>query len=208
MVRLAVGLLVGLALAPLIVQLLRRSAGTMLSSRPVIAAAAATLAAGVAVAFWTPVVIAFGVAFVVLGIPAAVVDAVEHRIPDRFSLPLCGASVAAVGAAVIIGDDVGSGFRALLGGVAWGAVLMLSYLATGQPGPGDVKLAPSVGILLGWLGWPWVLGGLLVTYLLTALAGLAGVLLRRYSFREGRVPMGPSMIAVAFVFGTLAATSG
>ncbi len=159
-------------------------------------------------ASWTPVVIPFGIALMVLGIPAAVVDAVEHRIPDRFSLPLCGASVVAAGAAVIVGDDLGRGFRALLGGVVWGAVLLMSYLATGQPGPGDVKLAPSIGILLGWFGWPWVLGGLLATYVLTALAGLVGVLLHRYSFREGQVPMGPSMITVAFVFGTLAATSG
>jgi leader peptidase (prepilin peptidase)/N-methyltransferase len=204
MVRLAVGLLVGLALTPLIVRLARRSAGVSLPSWFVIVAAVAASAAGAAVAFWAPVVVAFGVAFVVLGIPAAVVDAAEHRIPDRFSLPLCGALAVAVMAAALIRDDVGSGLRALVGGAAWGAVLLLSYLITGQPGPGDVKLAPGVGILLGWFGWTWVLGGFLAMYILTAVAGLVGILFRQYSFRGGQVPMGPSMIVVAFVGGTLA----
>ncbi len=159
-------------------------------------------------AVWPPVTIAFGVAFAALAIPAAVVDGLEHRIPDRFSLPLCGAVVVTALAAAVVSNDFGSGLRAVAGGAAWGAALLLSYLMTGQPGPGDVKLAPSVGILLGWFGWPWVLGGLLATYVLTAVMGLVGVLLHRYSFREGQVPMGPSMVTVAFVCGTIAAASG
>ncbi|MBE8519363.1 prepilin peptidase [Amycolatopsis sp. H6(2020)] len=204
MVRLVVGLLVGLALAPLIVRLARRSASTSLPSWFVIAAAVASSAAGAVVAFWVPVVMAFGVAFLVLGIPAAVVDAAEHRIPDRFSLPLCGALAVTVIAVALVRDDIGGGLRALVGGAAWGAMLLLSYLITGQPGPGDVKLAPSIGILLGWFGWTWVLGGFLAMYVLAAVTGLAGILLRRCSFRRGQVPMGPSMIMVAFVGGTLA----
>ncbi len=201
MLRLAVGLGVSLALTPVIVCLLRRSMHSMLSS---VWIAVVVVAGGAVVALWTPVAMAFGAAFVALGIPAAAVDAVEHRIPDVFSLPLCGATVVAAIVAAIVGDDVGGGLRALAGGAIWGAALLLSYLLTGQPGPGDVKLAPSVGILLGWFGWPWVLGGFLATYVLTAVAGLVGVVLRRYSFREGQVPMGPSMIVVAFVCGTLA----
>lgn len=208
MLCLAVGLAVGLALTPVVILLVRRAADTRLPRWAVVVAAVSVPAAGAAVAAWAPATIAFGVAFVALGIPAAVVDAVEHRIPDRFSLPLCGAVVVTVLAAAIVGNDFGSGLQAVAGGATWGAALLLSYLVAGQPGPGDVKLAPSVGILLGWFGWPWVLGGLLATYVLTAVAGLVGVLLRRYSFREGQVPMGPSMIAVAFACGTLAAISG
>lgn len=197
MVRLVAGLVVGLALAPVIVRLLRRSADTKLPSWYVIAVAVVVALSGALVAVWTPLVMAFGVAFAVLGIPAAAIDAIEHRIPDRLSMPLCGVAVAAV----IVGNG---GFRALAGGAVWGALLLLSYLLTSQPGPGDVKLAPSVGILLGWFGWGWVLSGLIATYVLTAVAGLVGVLLRRFSFREGQVPMGPSMIVVALVGGTLA----
>jgi leader peptidase (prepilin peptidase)/N-methyltransferase len=204
MLRLAVGLAVGLALTPVTVCLLRRSMNPKLSSLWVAAVVVVVAAAGAVVALWAPAAMAFGAAFAVLGIPAAAVDAVEHRIPDLLSLPLCGATVVAAIVAAIAGDDVGGGLRALAGGATWGAALLLSYLVTGQPGPGDVKLAPSVGILLGWFGWSWVLGGFLATYVLTAVAGLVGVLRRRYSFREGQVPMGPSMIVIAFVCGTLA----
>ncbi|WP_020646607.1 prepilin peptidase [Amycolatopsis balhimycina] len=204
MLRLAVGLAAGLALTPVTVCLLRRSMNSKLSGAWVAEVIVVVAAAGAVVALWTPVAMAFGAAFALLGVPAAAVDAVEHRIPDLLSLPLCGATVVAAIVAAIAGDDVGCGLRALVGGAAWGAALLLSYLITGQPGPGDVKLAPSVGILLGWFGWPWVLSGFLATYVLTAVAGLIGVLLRRYSFREGQVPMGPSMIVAAFACGTLA----
>lgn len=202
--RLVVGLVVGLALAPVIIRFLRGSADTELPRWYVAATAAVVSVAGALVATWTPVAIVFGVAFVVLGIPAAAVDAVEHRIPDRLSLPLCGVTVVIAVVAAIVGHDVGVGFRALAGGVAWGAALLLSYLLTGQPGPGDVKLAPSVGVLLGWFGWTWVLGGFVVAYVLTAVFGIVGVMLGRYSFRGGQVPMGPSMIAIALAGATLA----
>ncbi|MGW5715139.1 prepilin peptidase [Amycolatopsis sp. NPDC003865] len=204
LLRLAVGLILGLALTPVALCLLRRSMTSELSSVRVAAVVVAVAAAAAVVALWTPVAMAFGAAFVGLGIPAAAVDAVEHRIPDRLSLPLFGTTAVVAIVAVIVGGDVGDGLRAVASGVVWGAALLLSYLITGQPGPGDVKLAPSVGILLGWFGWPWVLGGFLATYVLTAAGGLVGVLLRRYSFRDGQVPMGPSMIAVALVCGTLA----
>jgi leader peptidase (prepilin peptidase)/N-methyltransferase len=120
------------------------------------------------------------------------------------SLPLCGAAVTCSVVAAIAGPDLGSGARALAGGAVWGLLLLVSYLLSGQPGPGDVKLAPSTGVLLGWLGWNWVLGGLIAAYLLTASAGVIGVVLRRYSFRAGQVPMGPPMVMVALACGTLA----
>ncbi|WP_410597075.1 prepilin peptidase [Amycolatopsis sp. lyj-23] len=204
MLRLALGLAVGLALTPVTVRLLRRSMNSELSVGWVAEVVVVVAAAGAVVALWAPVAMAFGAAFALLGVPAAAVDAVEHRIPDLLSLPLCGVNVVAAIVASIASDDVGGGLRTLVGGALWGAALLLSYLITGQPGPGDVKLAPSVGILLGWFGWSWLLGGFLAMYVLTAVAGLIGVLLRRYSFREGQVPMGPSMVVVAFVCGTLA----
>lgn len=202
--RLLVGLVLALAAAPVIARLTRRAAHAPLPRRHIAETIAAAAMAGAAVALWAPAVIAVGMAFVLLGIPAAAVDAAEHRIPDMLSLPLCGATVACSVVAAVAGQDVGSGARAVAGGAVWGLFLLFSYLLTGQPGPGDVKLGPSVGVLLGWLGWNWVLGGLIAAYLLTASAGVIGVVLRRYSFRAGQVPMGPPMIAVALACGTLA----
>ncbi len=203
-VRLFSGLVLAVAAGPLIARLIRRAAVVPLPHQYVVEAIAAAAVSGAAVALWSPAVVAVGAAFVLLGIPAAAVDAAEHRIPDSLSLPLCGATVICSIVAAIAGADVGRGGRALAAGGVWGLLLLTSYLLTGQPGPGDVKLAPSVGVLLGWLGWNWVLGGLIATYVLTASAGVIGVVLRRYSFRAGQVPMGPPMVAVALVCGTLA----
>jgi leader peptidase (prepilin peptidase)/N-methyltransferase len=203
-VRLVVGLVLALAAGPVIARLTRWGAHAPLPRQYVVETIAAAAVAGAAVSLWPSALIALGAAFVLLGIPAAAVDAAEHRIPDNLSLPLCGAVVLCSVVAVIARSDVGSGLRALAGGAAWGLLLLVSYLLTGQPGPGDVKLAPSVGVLLGWLGWSWVLGGLVTTYVLTAAAGGVGVVLRRYSFRAGQVPMGPPMVAVALACGTLA----
>ncbi|WP_244181016.1 prepilin peptidase [Amycolatopsis pretoriensis] len=203
-VRLLLGLTLALAAGPLVARFTRRAASAPPPRSHIAETIAAAAVAGAAVALWAPAVIAVGAAFVLLGIPAAAVDAAEHRIPDMLSFPLCGATVTCSVAAAVAGQDVGSGVRALAGGAVWGLLLMLSYLLSGQPGPGDVKLAPSVGVLLGWLGWSWVLGGLIATYLLTALAGVLGVVRRRYSFRTGQVPMGPPMVAVALACGTLA----
>ncbi|MGW4525008.1 prepilin peptidase [Amycolatopsis sp. NPDC004378] len=203
-VRLLVGLALGLAAAPVVARLTRRAAHAPLPRRYVAETIAAAAVAGAAVALWAPAVIAVGATFVLLGIPAAAVDAAEHRIPHLLSLPLVGATVVCSVVAAIAGPDVGGGVRALVSGACWGLLLLFSYLLSGQPGPGDVKLAPSVGVLLGWLGWNWVLGGLIAVYVLTAAAGVVGVVLRRYSFRAGQVPMGPPMIAVALACGTLA----
>jgi hypothetical protein len=57
-------------------------------------------------------------------------------------------------------------------------------------------------VLLGWLGWNWVLGGLVTAYLLTASARCIGVILRRYSFRTGQVPMVRRWVAVEVECGT------
>lgn len=203
-VRLLVGLALALAAGPVVTHLTRRAATGPLPRRRIAETIVAAAVAGAAVALWAPAVIAVGAAFVLLGIPAAAVDAAEHRIPDRLSLPLCGAAVTCSVVAAIAGQNVGNGARALAGGAVWGLLLLVSYLLSGQPGPGDVKLAPSTGVLLGWLGWNWVLGGLIAAYVLTASAGVIGVVLRRYSFRAGQVPMGSPMVVVALACGTLA----
>ncbi|WP_285480083.1 A24 family peptidase [Amycolatopsis sp. NBRC 101858] len=189
-------------MAPIAVGLLRLNAKRVLSRWCVVVTLVAVLAAGVVVALWSTAVVV-GAAFVLLGVPTAVIDVNEHRIPDRLSLPLCGLAGAAALSTVVAGNFE-SGVRALIGGGAWAGLMLLSYLATGQPGPGDVKLAPSVGLLLGWFGWSWALAGVLAVYLLTAVAGIAAVWFGRCSFHGGQVPMAPSMVVVALVGGTLA----
>jgi leader peptidase (prepilin peptidase)/N-methyltransferase len=195
--RLLVGFGAAVLCSAITVLLLRCTATTAPTRRFAAAVSVLTGGAGVAVALWEPSLIGAGVAFLLLGVPAAVVDAMEHRIPDRLSLPLAGLTVAA-----LVAGDPGEWSRVVAGGGVWFTLFLLSFVLSGQPGPGDVKLAISVGAVLGRLGWSWLLGGLAMTYLLTALVGVIGVAARR--FRDGQVPMGPAMVATVVAVGTLA----
>ena len=203
MIRLVAGALVAIACTPVTMALLRRTATTPVPPIVGLLCVVGTWVTGAAVGLWPPPLIPAAGGLCLLAIPAAAIDVAEHRIPNQLTLPLAGAMAISLTGAAVLTPNGASGVCALSGASVWGGLLLLSFVLTGQPGPGDVKLAPSVGAILGWFGWPWVLGGLVATYLLTAAAGLVGVVAGRYRLRDGQVPMGPSMVAVALVLGTL-----
>lgn len=163
---------------------------------------------GMAAAVWPPNIVAAGALFVVFGVPAAAVDAVEHRVPDRLTASLAVGMAITLVTAALMTDSAPSLSRALAGAVVWGGLLFLSYLITGDPGPGDVKLAPSLGMLLGWLGWKWLLVGIAGAYLLAALLGVLGLLLMHWSLRDSRMPLAPPMLAATVISATMAAVIG
>jgi leader peptidase (prepilin peptidase)/N-methyltransferase len=65
-------------------------------------------------------------------------------------------------------------------------------------GLGDVKLAASLGLLLGWLGWTWVVVGLVAAVVLGGVVGLA-LLATGRAHRRSAVPFGPSMLVGGLV---------
>ncbi|MEJ2855235.1 MULTISPECIES: prepilin peptidase [unclassified Saccharothrix] len=131
----------------------------------------------------------------VLGVVLALVDAQVERLPDRLTLPAYPVVVGLLGMA---GDWPAMG-RAVLGCLALGGVyLVLGVVRPGGVGMGDVKLAGVLGLALGWLGWPeLVLGGALAFVLL---AGASVVLLaaRRITMRDA-LAFGPFMLVGALV---------
>lgn len=60
-------------------------------------------------------------------------------------------------------------------------------------------------MLLGWLGWRWLLTGIVGSYLLAALFAGLGLLVKRWSLRDGRMPLVPPMLAATVLSATLAA---
>ncbi len=97
---------------------------------------AATMAsAAIAVRLDAPAVLTWATG--VLFATAALVDRVEHRLPNQL---LLGAAATATAAAVITGDIV----AALLGAVIAGGLLLAVRLARGL-GMGDVKMAAALG---------------------------------------------------------------
>jgi leader peptidase (prepilin peptidase)/N-methyltransferase len=65
-------------------------------------------------------------------------------------------------------------------------------------GFGDVKLAVLLGGFLGWLGWPEVILGVLVPWLLNGPVVLVLLLSGRVN-RKTTLPFGPAMLAGAWV---------
>jgi len=134
-----------------------------------------------------------------LAVALTVTDLAHRRLPDALTLP-------AVPVVVLLLLPLGAG--TMLRG-ATGALLLVAghaavHLAVPPAlGAGDVKLAGSVGAVLGAVSWEVLLLGPLLAALLTAVVGAAGLL----SGRLGRVdplPHGPAMLGAAWVLAVLA----
>jgi leader peptidase (prepilin peptidase) / N-methyltransferase len=141
----------------------------------------------------------------VLGVPLAAVDLASLRLPD----PLVGALLAAVAvalpAAAILTGDPGRLGRAALGGALCFTLHLAAALLPGGPlGPGDVKLAGVLGLLLGWLGWPAVGLGLALPHLLNGPVAVV-LLVTRRAGRRTALPFGPALLAGALLATVLAA---
>ena len=130
---------------------------------------------------------------IVAGQAAAMVDAREGRLPDALTLPLAAATLLAT--ALTATGPVRALVAATIAGVA---ALLLKTCSDAAIGWGDVKLAPSVGIVLDHFdavgaGLRNIVLLVFGTALVLAVAGRRSV--------GGVVPYGP-----ALVLGTLGAT--
>ncbi|XVQ13788.1 prepilin peptidase [Spirillospora sp. CA-255316] len=140
-------------------------------------------------------------AFLVLGVVGtalATVDIASKRLPDPLTLPLYGAGLALLGAAVPATDDGGARFLYALTGLAglWLLFAVQWFAVPGKIGLGDVKLAGVLGMYLGWLGYgAWMLG-VLAMFVLAGVFAAALLALRRAG-RGTELPYGPFMLAGA-----------
>ncbi|WP_151526307.1 prepilin peptidase [Serinicoccus kebangsaanensis] len=129
----------------------------------------------------------------------AAVDADVERLPDRVTLPLLLVVAAAITLVGLVEGGAGDIGRALLAGLALGAFYgLLVLVGRGAMGGGDVKLAPSLGMLLGYASWAHVILGTVATFLGASAFGVALVLLRRAG-RTSMVAFGPHMIAATLL---------
>ncbi|MBM9504475.1 prepilin peptidase [Actinacidiphila acididurans] len=129
-----------------------------------------------------------------VGIVLARVDLVEFRLPDVLTLPALVGTAALLGLAALLPAHHGSWPRALLVALATGAFYLVLHLFNPAGlGLGDVKLAPTLGLALGWYGWPAAFLGTFAALALGALAGLA-LLLTGRSTRTTPYPFGPFLL--------------
>lgn len=127
----------------------------------------------------------------------ALVDVRVHRLPDQLTLPLAFAAAVLLGLAGLLPGAAGSWPKALLGGVALGAVYCLLFVIHPEGmGFGDVKLALGLGVLLGWYGWGVLFVGAFAGFLFGSLYGFGLMALGRAN-RKSAIPFGPFMITGA-----------
>lgn len=126
------------------------------------------------------------------------IDFETLRLPNVILLPFGALSLAIVIVAALTRDESLWATRALLGALGLGAVYFGAFMAYPRGlGLGDVKLAPILGLILGFFGWgPLVVGGF-AAFLWGAVVGIAfGA--RRGSGLKARIPFGPWMFAGAW----------
>ncbi|MEV0806486.1 A24 family peptidase [Micromonospora sp. NPDC050200] len=156
----------------------------VLAALAVLALADATLAERAALAWWLGWVV-----------PLALVDLAVHRLPDRLTWPAAAGTAALLGVAALTDSGPIPWLRALAAGIGLGLAFAATTLLLGRRGfgLGDAKLALSVGVLLGWYGWPVLVIGLLLTFALSAVVSLGLLLARRVSW-SSHLPFGPFLI--------------
>ncbi len=126
------------------------------------------------------------------------IDLDVHRLPVGLVVP-----TSAWLAGLLVVASVATGdlrwLAALAGAVVMGAVyLLIAALPGGGVGGGDVRLAPVIGGLLGWLGLGPFVVGLLGGFFVGGVAAIALLVLRRVGLRTS-IAYGPAMCLGAWV---------
>jgi leader peptidase (prepilin peptidase)/N-methyltransferase len=146
-----------------------------------------------------PAYLAF--AFVCLAL--AMIDAATRLLPNRITYPAFPLVAGLLLVASVGLGDLGRFGRGLVAAAAVGGFFFLLALVSPRGmGFGDVKLAPTLGLALGWLSWGAVAVGVFAAFLLGGLAGLGGMLALGMS-RKSLLPFGPWLVAGALL-GVLA----
>jgi leader peptidase (prepilin peptidase)/N-methyltransferase len=151
------------------------------------------------------VVLATYVLALVWAVVLALVDLEVKRLPDALVLPAYPVTVALLAACSAVTGDGWALLRAAAcagAGVTFFLVTALASPVADGLGLGDVKLAGVLGALLGWLGWFEALMGLLTGFVIGGLVAMLLLVLRRVH-RGGSVPLGPALLAGAYLWFVL-----
>jgi leader peptidase (prepilin peptidase)/N-methyltransferase len=133
-----------------------------------------------------------------IAVALAAIDLDIMRLPDKIVLPSYGVALLLLVPAVIAAHSLHSATRGLIAAaVLYAFYWILAVLPRGMGG-GDVKLAPLLGVYLGWLSWSSVAIGAFAGFLFGGLVGIA-LLATRRAGRKSRIAFGPYMLAGALL---------
>lgn len=142
--------------------------------------------------------------FAVAGVFLSVIDARTRRLPDMVTLPLAAGLAGAIVALVAVSGDGSSGASAVGMGLALGVGLFVIGMVTGL-GLGDVKLALSIGLLLGWHSWELPLLALAAANVLAVPHAIIGLMRRkRGTSTDAHLSFGPYLVVATVLLGVYA----
>lgn len=137
--------------------------------------------------------------FAAAGIALTLIDLDHRRLPDTIVLPSTLVIVVLLSSAALLNGEWSRLVATLGGGAALFAFYFLIALVYPRGiGGGDVKLAPLIGAIAGFVGWAPLAVGAFAGFLLGAVVGLVLIAARRSSRRTG-IPFGPFMLSGAWV---------
>jgi leader peptidase (prepilin peptidase) / N-methyltransferase len=129
-----------------------------------------------------------------VGLLLAAVDLRCLRLPDPLVALLAAVTMLPLGVVTVVTGDLGRPALAALTGGAW---YLAGHLLPRSPvGAGDVKLAVVLCFVLGFLGWPAVVAGLLTAHVIGGVVAV-GLMITRKADRRTPIPMGPLLLAGA-----------
>lgn len=137
--------------------------------------------------------------FAAISIALTLIDFDHQRLPDAIVLPSLGVILVllAASSSLVAGwGQLGSTLGASAALFLFYSLIVLVYPA--GMGGGDVKLAPLVGAVLGFIGWGAVAVGAFAGFLIGAVVGLLLIAVKKAGRKTG-LPFGPSMLVGAWV---------
>jgi leader peptidase (prepilin peptidase)/N-methyltransferase len=134
-----------------------------------------------------------------VGLLLGAVDVLSQRLPHVVVYPAIAGAVLLFAAAALLERDGAGLLRAVLAAAALYLVyLVMAMLPGAGIGGGDLGLAAFLGLFLGWAGWPVVILGAALPWVLQAVVALV-VLARHRGGARTMVAFGPSMLVGAYL---------
>ncbi len=133
-----------------------------------------------------------------ISIALTLIDLDVHRLPNSIVLPSYAVAGVVLSAAALLQGEPVLIARLAAGGLAlYAFYFVLAIIYPSGMGFGDVKLAGVLGMYLAFLGWPQVVVGAFLAFLL---GGVVGALLMaiRKAGRKSKIPFGPFMLLGAW----------
>lgn len=131
----------------------------------------------------------------------AVIDIETKRLPDKLTYPTFFIGVLlAVAASIVLGDSTPLWNALRSAGGALVVFFLIALAAPGGFGLGDVKLAPSLGLAMGFAtrGGARSFVGFMAAFVLGALIGIL-LMAGGKAGRKTKIPFGPFLVAGTFL---------